>query len=72
MNQIRDWEGECQRCWKPSDIHTMSMFDVTLICMDCHESEKNSPRYPEAADAELKALRSGNYNFRGIGWKDER
>ncbi len=69
MNQIRIWEGKCQRCWAPADSYTMSMFDVALICMVCYESEKKSPRYKEAHDADCKAIKEGNYNFKGIGWK---
>jgi len=68
MNQPRDWDGRCQRCYKQSDVHTMSMFDVALVCMTCIESEQNHPRYKEARDAEVKALKSGDLNFEGIGY----
>lgn len=70
MNQLRDWNGNCQRCYKPSDVHTMSMFDVTLICMDCVDAEQNHPRYKEARDAETKALKRGELNFKGIGYPE--
>ena len=39
MNQIRDWTGKCQRCSKEAEAHTMSMLDVSLVCIPCHESE---------------------------------
>ena len=67
MNQIRDWEGHCQRCFRKSDIHTMSMFDVSLICMACADNEKNHPDYSRAQKAEHEAVKSGNRNFKGIG-----
>ena len=40
MNQIRDWEGACQRCFALSEKYTMSMLDVSLICMRCANQEK--------------------------------
>ena len=57
----------CQRCKKETLIHTMSMFNTQEICLECEEREKDSPRYQEAREAELKAVQSGNYNFKGIG-----
>lgn len=68
MNQVRDWEGFCQRCGKSSDIHTMSMFDVALICLPCVELERTHPDYPRACDAESDALKKGDTNFKGIGY----
>ena len=71
MNQIRDWDGHCQRCFLPASVHTMSMFDVSLICMNCWENEKNHSKYKEAQAAESKAVQSGDRNFKGIGWTDD-
>ena len=68
MNQIRDWDGNCQRCLKESNAHIMSMFDVSLICMQCHDAERHHPGYQKARDAELKALKQGDRNFKGIGY----
>jgi len=68
MNQLRDWDGRCQRCSNPTDIHTMSMFDVSLICMTCKTAEHKHPRYKEACDAERQAVKEGNTNFKGIGY----
>jgi hypothetical protein len=45
MNQIREWEGKCQRCFKETDSHTMSRYDVTLICLECAESEESDTDY---------------------------
>jgi len=70
VNQLRDWEGKCQRCCEPTDMHTMSMFDVTLICMVCCEVEQRHPRYNQAREAEAQAVTQGNTNFPGIGYPD--
>lgn len=58
----------CDRCHKPTNITIMSMFNTQTICMDCKDSEKQHPKYKEAQQAELEALKAGNYNFPGIGW----
>jgi hypothetical protein len=42
MNQIRDWQGVCQKCLAEADKHTMSLHDVALICMDCAEREREN------------------------------
>ena len=67
MNQIRDWDGHCQRCMKPAEAHIMSMFDVALICMDCSKCEQEHPRYSKAREADARAIRNGDHNFSGIG-----
>jgi hypothetical protein len=46
----------------------MSWFDERLICMDCSEKETEHPRYNDARDAELNAVRSGDFKFKGIGY----
>jgi hypothetical protein len=45
----------------------MSRFNTDMICDDCENKEKNHPAYAEAVKAELNAVKSGNYNFPGIG-----
>ncbi len=46
MNQLREWNGKCQNCFTPTEQHTMSMFDVRLICLECAEQERSaSPQY---------------------------
>jgi hypothetical protein len=69
MNQLRDWEGCCQRCGVETDTHTMSMYDVALICMNCKDSEKHRDDYENAQRAEERAVRAGNYNFEGVGYE---
>ena len=58
----------CDRCHKPTNITTMSMFNTQTVCMDCKDSEKQHPKYKEAQQAELEAVKAGNYNFPGIGF----
>jgi hypothetical protein len=67
--KCREWSGNCQRCFAKSDIHTMSMFDVSLICITCSDTEKKHPDYEKARSAEQEAVRQGDYNFKGIGWR---
>jgi hypothetical protein len=46
----------------------MSMFNTQIICMDCKDKERDDPRYKEARESDEAAIRSGNYNFKGIGY----
>jgi hypothetical protein len=60
--------ANCQRCGGPTNgTTTMSMFNEDIICMTCKEKEKQHPEYKRATDAEISAVRAGNYNFKGIG-----
>lgn len=61
----------CDRCGKTSTVTTMSMFNTQTICMDCKATETQRPDYAEAVKAEADAVRSGNYNFPGIGLRDK-
>mgnify|MGYP001809284148 CR=1 FL=1 len=67
MNQLREWTGQCQRCNRKTNHHTMSMFDVRLICFECSDMERKHPDYSVALEAECKAVKAGDYNFPGIG-----
>jgi hypothetical protein len=62
-----NWNGSCHRCGKETRCHTMSMFNEDLICMACKAKEKHKPRYREAVEADNAAIKSGNFNFKGIG-----
>ena len=61
------WGERCQRCYKETNCHTMSMYSVLLICMECKDEERKRDDYEEARDAAAAAVKSGNYNFEGIG-----
>jgi len=49
----------------------MSKFNTQVICFDCKDRERKHPNYGEADRAEVEAVRSGNYNFPGIGLPPE-
>ena len=64
---MREWRGYCERCGDKPFSHTMSRFNTQLICGPCEKKEREHPDYQRAADAELAAVKRGNYNFPGIG-----
>ncbi len=45
----------CQRCFRPTTSHIMSMLNTQEICMDCKDAEILRPDY---RDAEIRDLRS--------------
>ena len=58
----------CDRCGGSlASGRTMSMYNDDCICMECKRKETQRADYKDAQDAEIKAVRSGNYNFAGIG-----
>jgi hypothetical protein len=61
--------SNCCRCGASfaATASTMSRFNTDIICLGCIEREQAHPKYREAADAELQAVRRGDYNFPGIG-----
>jgi len=59
----------CDRCHKEAHITTMSFFNTQTICMECEEAERQNPRYKEAREKEEAAVKRGDYNFPGIGWR---
>lgn len=61
--------ARCERCYKETTITIMSMFNTQTICMDCKDREKKRPDYKDAQAADEAAIRRGNYNFGGIGWR---
>ena len=67
---MTDWNGTCQRCGAESKVHTMSMYNEDLICMDCKDKEAKREDYDKAREADIKEIRKGNYNFKGIGLND--
>lgn len=59
----------CQRCGEEAMATIMSMFNTDIICMDCKDAECKRLDYDAAAEAERRAVQSGNYNFKGVGLK---
>lgn len=64
---MSDWTTRCQRCGTSTDFTIMSMFNEDTVCLVCKRKEEQHPDYQEAVEAELRAVQSGNLNFRGIG-----
>lgn len=58
---------KCDRCGKETIIHRMSKFNTDNCCMNCIDKETKHPLYKAACDADIEAVRNGNYNFEGIG-----
>ncbi len=57
----------CQRCGEETSCTIMSMFNTAMICIDCSDKERERPDFKKAQEADEAAIRSGNYNFKGIG-----
>jgi len=57
----------CPRCGEDTQVISMSIFNIEMICSDCQNKEKKHEKYEEARYAEREAIKSGNYNFPGIG-----
>ena len=59
----------CDRCHGPlSGGRTMSMYNEDCICMECTHKERARDDYKHARDAEMNAVKHGDFNFRGIGF----
>jgi hypothetical protein len=59
---------KCERCHNPKPVYTTgSYFNTEQICEKCDAREQAHPRYEEARRTEERAVRGGNFNFRGIG-----
>ena len=57
----------CDRCGSSlAGGRTMSMYNTECICMGCKKQEKARPDYKEAEQAELDAVKQGNFNYKGI------
>lgn len=61
----------CDRCGGPLGIRTMSMYNTDIICQDCKAKERARSDYKAAVEAEHNAVASGDYNFAGIGFKED-
>lgn len=58
----------CDRCkGSLASGRTMSMYNTDCICMACKEAETKRKDYSEAVEADHKAIKNGNYNFKGVG-----
>ena len=57
---------KCERCGKETYSLSMSFMNTEMICRDCKAEERNDPMYEAAREAEMNAVRSGNYNYKGL------
>jgi len=57
----------CARCYKPTNVTIMSMFNQDIICMGCKDAEREHPDYKKAQEIERNAVQEGVKNFKGIG-----
>ena len=61
----------CDRCGGDAGVSTMSRFNTEQICIPCEDVEKAHPDYEKAREAELNAVRAGDYNYPGIGLPED-
>ena len=60
----------CDRCKKPlNGARIMSMYNTDCLCMECKEAETKRDDYKKAQEADINAIKKGDYNFAGIGLK---
>ena len=58
----------CDRCGGSLESgRMMSKFNEDCLCMDCIQKERQRDDYKAASDAEIEAVRNGNFNFKGVG-----
>jgi len=54
----------CDRCGDDlKDGRIMSMFNTQVICMVCKDKETKRQDYEKAVEADLRAIRDGNFNY---------
>ena len=51
---MNEWDGYCQRCFKKSMSHIMSMIDDALICSACKRDERRHPDYRKGEIRDLE------------------
>lgn len=62
-------QTNCDRCGGSLDEgRMMSRFNKDCLCMACIKAEKSHPKYKEAEQAELEAVKRGVRNYPGIGY----
>ncbi len=59
--------NRCQEEIRKGQATTMSYFNEDTICMECNKQERAQPDFKKAQAAEHAEVRSGNYNFGGVG-----
>jgi hypothetical protein len=49
----------------------MSFMNDDIVCIDCYDDEKGCPNYGIAREAEMRAVKAGVRDFKGIGLAPE-
>lgn len=63
-------QTSCDRCGGSLEGgRIMSMYNNDCLCMKCKKKEMQRDDYAKASEAEHEAIKTGNYNFPGIGYK---
>lgn len=57
----------CDRCGEPTTAFTMSYFNTETICLECKALEEAHPKYEQAKNVEMRAVKAGIYDFPGVG-----
>ena len=61
----------CDRCNGSLEKgRIMSMYNEDCICLACKEKETQRNDYRQALEADREQIKLGNYNFKGIGYKE--
>ena len=69
---IASGKMKCDRCGGPlAEGRTQSMYNADVICMECKRRERERPDYGKAVEADIAAVKAGNWNFKGIGLDNE-
>lgn len=61
---------QCQRCRNTVQGQyclVMSYFNTQMVCEQCERDEQAHPDYDHARATERQAIKTKNYDFRGIG-----
>lgn len=57
----------CGRCGEKTILTFGSYFDESFICSRCNQIERAHPDFERARETETAQVRTGNYNYPGIG-----
>ena len=60
----------CDRCGGSlAGGRIMSMYNEDCLCMSCKDAERRRSDYDSAVSADIAAIKAGDYNFAGIGFR---
>lgn len=66
-------QDSCDRCnGSLKDGRIMSMYNTQCICLICKDKETKRPDYAKAVKTDREKIKQGDYNFRGIGYSEDK